>query len=304
MIIFYDYEFNRILAENRVIRWQFTKLYNGIGTFTVYLPNTSPAVKLVMENDYLVCQFGSEYAVVTGKELGSELVIYGRTLNWLLSKRIVLPKEALVCYTGEFVESNFDEAYTDCENVVFGTMQNGSQNSFCVSTPKPLSTVVFDALSIDKLGNELVFDKENRRWIFNLLKGEDKNLLVSEINKNASSVNIIENISDTANLCYYEGDGEYIWSGERADGMHHFETYVLSDEKDDADTKLKEAKKESTVKLSTQGIWYKSDYNLGDTVRLQIVKGSYRTTKRLRITGVEMSQDSMGYKEKPVFEEI
>jgi hypothetical protein len=304
MIAFYDYEFNCILVENKVIRWQFTKLYNGIGTFVAYLPATSDAVRLVMENDYLVCRFGGEYGVVTGKEIGSELVIYGRTLNWLLSKRVTLPRESSVCYTGDFVQNIFEEAYSGSEGIVFGSMQKGTENSFCVSAPKPMSALVFDALSLDKLGNELVFDKENRRWVFNLLKGEDRSLLISEINKNASSVNITENISEIANLCYYKTKNGYQSSGERLDGLYHFETYVSSDDKEDADARLSESRKESSVKLNTQGIWYKRDYNLGDTVRMQIVKGNYRCAKRLRITGVEMSCDVTGYKEKPVFEEI
>ena len=54
MIVFYDYEFNRLLAETKVISWQLTKYYNGVGIFSAHLPLDSEAVSLVAENDYLV----------------------------------------------------------------------------------------------------------------------------------------------------------------------------------------------------------------------------------------------------------
>ena len=45
-MLFYDFEFNLLLAEPKVIGWQYTKYYNGIGTFRAQLPLSSPAVKL------------------------------------------------------------------------------------------------------------------------------------------------------------------------------------------------------------------------------------------------------------------
>jgi len=43
---------------------------------------------------------------------------------------------------------------------------------------------------------------------------------------------------------------------------------------------------------------------LGDTVRVQIIKNELKITRRLRIRGVEMENSYLGYREKPIFEEV
>ena len=304
MIIFYDYEFNRLLAETKVISWQLTKYFNGVGIFSAHLPLSSEATRLVAENDYLVCKVGDEFMLVTGKEIGNELVIYGRTINWLLTRRVLLPFSEVTKRTGEFVQGIFEDAYKDCESVVFGDFYAGDEQSISSDSPKPLANGIFDALSLCNLGNEMVFDTKNRRIVFNILKGEDKNLLISEANKNASSVKIIQNISEHANLCYYEGENGYLTAGDGGEGLYRFETYVTSDKEEDAISRLDKMKKENTLNLTAQGLEYNKDYRLGDTVRLQIIKGDYRTCKRVKIIGVEKSAGPAGYREMPIFENV
>lgn len=304
MIVFYDYEFNLLLVEPKVISWKLVKYFNETGTFTAHLPLSSRAVELVAENDYLVCEVGGEFAVVTGKEIAGELVLYGRTPNWLLSGRVVMPFAEKSCKTGELVRDMFDACYADCPDVVFGEMVEGETHTRRQDSPKKLSLAVFDALGADRLGNEFLYDKNNRRWVFNLLCGRDLPLMISEANKNAASVTVTENIAETANFCYYrDGDG-FVGKGERRDGLYHFETYVISDDEGDADEALKKAEKERKVTADTVGVIYRKDYLLGDTVRVQIIKGGYRTTERLRICGVEMNFSAAGYTEKPIFENI
>lgn len=301
MIIFYDYEFNLLLIEPRVISWSLEKHFNGIGTFTANLPLSSPATGLVMQKDHLVCRAGDEFAVITGKQIGEELCIYGRTPNWLLSKRVLLPYSEKIMNTGDFVKEKFENKFSDCESVFFGEEILGETHTFSQRLPKPLSTAVFDALSADGLGNELVYDKENKKWIFNILKGEDRLLMVSESNKNAAMLTMIENISDSANLCYFEADDGYTYVGGEKAGLYRFETYTTSDE-NEAKQALIDGKKESTARVNATGLKYKKDYELGDTVRVQIIKGGYKKAMRKKITGVEMSFSMNGYTEKPIFE--
>jgi len=304
-VYFYDFEFNLLLYEASVLNWKFTKYYNGIGTFCAHLPISSKVIKVVSENDYLVCRFGNEYAIITGKEIADELIIYGRTLNWLLSKRVVLPYSDKSCNTGEFVQWVFGNTYNDCEVMTLGEIRDGETRSYASDVPKPLSVTVFDALKADNLGNELLYDKEGKVFILNILSGTDKNLIISEANKNASGTRITENVSETSNLCYYETENGYEFVGGDKSGIYRYETYVLSEKKSDAEERLAGTIKESTVTVNTTGIVYKKDYNLGDIVSVQLIKGDLRTTKRLRIAGVELSNSSKnGYVEKPLFEEI
>lgn len=303
-MLFYDFEFNLLLIEPKVISWRFTKYFNEIGTFEAHLPVSSKATKLVLENDFLVLEIFGEFAIITGKQVADELIIYGRTCNWLFSKRVVLPFRSTGKLTGDFAKSLFENAYSSCENVVFGTMNQGENHTFFSSTPRLLSDSVFEALKIDNLGNEFVFDKAQKKWVFNILKGEDRLLMISEANKNATHTEIIENISDYANLCYYESGSEFLFSGGDETGLYRFETYLLSGGVEDAKSELLKLKKESTTEVTSTGPVYKKDYFLGDTVRVQIIKNDYKVTKRLRIKGVELVSKPGGYTEKPIFEEV
>lgn len=300
---FYDYEFNLLLAEPKVISWKFTKLFNGIGTFVARLPLSSAAVPLIAERNHIVCGFGGEFAIVTGTEIADELVIYGRSLNWLLSKRILLPQGEKSCNTTDFVKEAFEKCYSECNNAVFEGGVSGEMHSFLIESPKYLSDAVFDALSADGLGNDMIFDTQNRRWLFCILKGSDKNLMVSEANKNASSTRIITNMADYANLCYYEGEGGYLSMGSGESGIYRFEAFVNSENAEDAQSELLKREKEKSTHIDTTKLVYKRDYLLGDRVRVQLIKGAYRVTDRLKITGVEMNMNTGGYCEKPIFEE-
>lgn len=303
-MLFYDYEFNLLFIEPKIISWRLTKYFNEIGTFEAHLPLSSGATRLVLENEFLVVGICGEYAIVTGKQVAEELIIYGRTCNWLLSKRVLLPFESTQTTTGDFIKDKFESVYSACENVVFGNMESGDEHTFSSESPKLLSESVFDALSADKLGCEFVFDKVRKLWVFNLLKGEDKLLMISEANKNASYSDITENISEYANICYYKGEDGYLTLGEEKTGLYRFETFISSDSEDDARQRLKKHKKEAKTEVMATGPRYKTDYLLGDTVRVQIIKNDYKVTKRLRIKGVELLSKPDGYLEKPIFEEV
>jgi len=67
---------------------------------------------------------------------------------------------------------------------------------------------------------------------------------------------------------------------------------------------VQEGKKQWRTQLDAIGILYKKHYLLGDTVRVQIIKNELKITRRLRIRGVEMENSYLGYREKPIFEEV
>lgn len=301
---FYDFEFNLLLDTGNVVSWRYTKYFNTMGTFQAKFHLSSPVTKLVMEHDYLVCTFSGEAVIITGKEIGEDLTLYGRSCEWLLKKRVVLPFKEVEKNTGDHVRYLFENAYSDCSDVVFGKFFTGEKNKFSQTSFKVLSSVITQALTYEKLGYELVFDAVKRKWVFNILKGRDLELIVSEGCKNATKLAITDNISEFANYCYYGKNENAIGKGSEEKGLYRFETYVNSEEESECDKKLEECKKQWTTDLDAVGVLYKKHYLLGDTIRVQIIKNDLKITRRLRVKGVEMENSYLGYREKPIFEEV
>lgn len=301
---FYDFEFNLLLDTGDVISWRYTKYFNAMGTFRAEFQLSSPVTKLVMEHDYLVCTFSGEAVIITGKEIGNELTLYGRSCDWLLKKRVVLPFAEVERNTGEHIKYLFENAYSDCDDMIMGSCLQGETKIFAQRYYKELSSAVEQALNAENFGWELVFDTIKGKWIFNILKGQDLELIVSEGCKNAAGLSVTGNISEFANYCYYGTNGAVNGKGSEEEGLYRFETYVNSEDEDECDKKLDECRKQWTTELDTVGILYKKHYLLGDTLRVQIIKNELKITRRLRVRGVEMESSYSGYKEKPIFEEV
>jgi len=297
---FYDFEFNRLLDVSEVISWRYTKYFGAMGTFQAKFHLSSPVTKLVMERDYLVCTFSGETVIITGKEIGNDLTIYGRSCDWLLKKRVVMPFNEVEKSTGDHIKELFEKAYLDCSDVTIGEVIQGGTKRFSQDGFKDLYSVVAKELGEENFGWEFVFDTLKCRWIFNVLNGRELNLIISEDCKNASKLSITDNISEFANYCYYNGGSK----GSSESGLYRFETYVNSKEEAECDKKLEEGKKQWRTQLDAIGILYKKNYLLGDTVRVQIIKNELKITRRLRIRGVEMENSYLGYREKPIFEEV
>ena len=94
----FDWEFHFLCNLNRYnsLNWQL--FYNEIGNFEGHFPKDSKIVDLVMSNRYLLIVQGNKQAIVTGYFAGDDFAVYGRTVNWLLSRRVapVLATETAV----------------------------------------------------------------------------------------------------------------------------------------------------------------------------------------------------------------
>ena len=65
---------------------------------------------------------------------------------------------------------------------------------------------------------------------------------------------------------------------------------------------LNKLTEKNKISVTADEVSWKKDYQLGDVVRLQIIKGEYRTTEKKRITGVEITTNHSEYSEQPIFE--
>lgn len=307
MLFVYDFEFNLLLAEQDIIKSRWVIYYNDVGTFEAHLPLKSDLLKIVSSNQYLVvCQDGFS-AIVVGYQISSELVLYGRTCNWLLTKRITPKFEKTTVFPGDAAASFVQTAFSDVKKVVVGNVVQGTEAYF---EKKECQTfeAVRDCLKMSELGHRVVFDQKAKKWRFEVFSGSKNDLILSEAHKNAHGTKISRDILDLATCGIYDkktSDGYVSTSIEKdADktGIYRWEAKLSGDTEGDAAISLNGFCPQEKMSVETEDVFLGKDYNLGDTVRIQIIKGTYRKTQKRRIRGVEISIDGGVYKEQPIFD--
>lgn len=301
MLRVYNFEFELIYIEPRVESTSWAVYYNQTGTFEAHLPLSSELIKIVKNNKYLIMCEDDRAAVLTGYEIDSELVLYGRTPNWLLEKRIAPKTESETNRAGIISNNIVSAAFSDVDN--FEVLQPPQTPDVTIerSTYKTVYDAVCECLSICSLGHKLEFDTKNQKWIFSIIKGEEIPLLISESNKNAYDTAIKCDILDLADCGYYGEDG-YL-QGENS-GIYRWETVLPDETQAEAAISLKNKKENSEYSLKLRNLRYGKDYNLGDILRIQITKGNFRATEKKRISGVRIVKRDGFSEEIPIFCEI
>lgn len=301
MLLIYNFDFELIFLETKVKSTSWTVYYNQIGTFEAHLPISSHLTKIVADNKYLIVREDDKKAVLTGYEIDNELILYGRTPNWLLEKRVAPKTESVTDKAGIIVNNIVTQAFSDVSNFEVLAPPQSTDITIERSIYKTIYNAVSEYLSTCNLGHSLDFDIKNRKWIFSITKGIEIPLLISESNKNAYDTAIRYDILDLADCGYYGEDG-YL-SGENS-GIYRWEAVLPEQTETEAELSLKEKKENSEYSLKLRNFKFGKDYNLGDILRIQITKGSLRTTEKKRISGVQIVKKGGFSEEIPIFCEI
>lgn len=308
MILFvYDFEFNLLLAEPGIIRSRWEIYYNDIGTFEAHLPIASELTKIISENPYLVVKQQGMSAIIVGKELGDELVIYGRTCNWLLSKRITPAYPQNTVFAGDTAVEMVTKAFSDVKNFSVGNVITGDSIEF-ESEEETTFDAVQDCLERSHLGHELCFDVSGKKWEFNILCGKDNELILSEAHRNAYDTKVTWDIIDLATCGVYKqktDDGflsATITGDFEKSGIYRWEAKLDGCSEPEAVNSLDKLCEKTRISMSTHDVLWGRDYALGDVVSLQIIKGAYKKTEKRRVIGVEICVDRGVVTQQPVFE--
>ena len=308
-LLFYDFDFNTVFVETRIITSRWTVCYNDVGNFEAHLPLSSDALDVILENRYLVAVQNGLSAIVVGYELGDELIIYGRTCNWLLSKRLAPIFSQVSGPLGELCANFALSAFSDVENFSLGTVQNGDEAQI-KGQETDAETLIKKSLANQNMGHSISFDIKNKSWVFEVTKGKDSDIIFSEANKNAYNLRLSSDILDFANCGYYTqntANGKeriYIKSDDKKEGIYRWEKQLSSDNAEDAEIELSNAKIDNEVTLNVKNALFRKDYNLGDVVRVQIIKGKHKNTVKKRIVGVEIKYSQNVSYEMPIFDDI
>lgn len=300
MLLFYNFDFEPICAEPKVKSVSWTLYYNGVGSFEAHFPLSSELTVITAENRYIVVRDGEKSAIITGREVRDELVLYGRTPNWLLEKRIAPKTESITAEAGVICNNLVSDAFSDVTGFEVTEPPHSEEITVARTDFLTVSDAVITYLSEAELGHKLDFDTRNAVWVFSVIKGQEVPLLISESNKNAYDTTVCEDILDLADSGYYGEDG-YI-EGENS-GIYRWETALSGESEEEAASELKTKCVNSEVLLKLKGLKFGEDYGLGDILKIQINKGKWRITKRKTISGVRIYMKDGMAEEVPILTE-
>ncbi|MBR2847512.1 MAG: hypothetical protein IKB89_05525 [Clostridia bacterium] len=326
----YDFDFNLLCIENRTISSNWHLKNNGIGSFEMHFTPDSEICEVIQEsfditkNKLIVVVQGNKQGILTGFRIKDELAVYGKTCNFLLSKRMVPNFSTKNLDIKKDVESIsrycVENAFADVENFVLGDIVGFDEiytgdKHFWRNVYNPASEVVHDLMDIGGGGHFVLFDIKNKRWVFNTTKNEVNPMMISVQMKNAYDIENTKMVGDYCSCGWYEQQ-QTMEDGVRPDSVW---TYIEKDEKtgiyrwegklaglyeSEATKELKSKKTTDDTELALRKIFFEKDFRLGDIIKLQYKFGKYERTISKIIDGVYLTFEHNNISEKPVFKEV
>lgn len=338
----YDFDFNLLGETQRPLSREWELVYNGVGSFEASFDVYSDFAAVFAQNRYLLIEDGEYQAVCVGSRIKDRLYVYGRTPEWLLSKRVVLPfksreifgetytdPETIILYLldsayktphpiGEdgAVDVNATDESAVCENLIIPEPVGCEKltRHFWRNSANPLSDVIADLCDLIGCGYSLRFNVKEKLWRFSLEFGRERELIVSKSLKNAYDMSLTESLLEAADGGYYElyssEDTEensygYIGGENTGTGLLRWDRVLgAASGLSEARSMLVKYGVSQKVECEMLGAAAGVDYELGDTLRVQIEMGSFRTTVSKRVGGISIINSPSSSSVKPVFIDV
>lgn len=303
-IYFYDFEFNLLCIEKNCISSMWSIKFDDVGTFEAVFPIDSDAVRTVLENDYVIAVQGVNQAIVTGKIISKKGTIYGRTLNWILGKRLATA-QSFNSDGAEAVKKILDDAFYDVEN--FEMEDAESIGTVVVQVKNNIS--VLDAVKkcLDTLGvgHSVYADISNKKWVFKILTKNDTSIVMSEDIKNVYNVEYADDMQQMFT------DGVYVDSSNVSQsitsdktGIYRWVCYIDKETVYEAKEELAKKKRTVESRAMTRDFDYPTHFKLGDKVKIRKSCAGFEKLTDVYICGVNIWYDASVYGSEPVFKEI
>lgn len=308
-VIFYDYEFNLLGRSMNFIDIYHKELYNGIGTFEAGLALDDAMAEALAERDYTVAVWGDMQAVVTSVQASDDeglLRVYGRTPNWLLSKRSCPNFGHRTGNPFELAHALVEEVWGDSITVGTGRDIAAEETTFWRNVYNPLNEVVEDCLERACGGHRVVYDRAKKEWRFETYAGERKACLFSKDRQNIYNISMRHSVLDYFNGGFYSKDDENeIWVEIPSDkeGIYRWTTRLNASGESSARSDLEKRSIEneldfSIIETPAEG------YGLGDIVKVERRYGSSRRTVEMRVTAIERWAERGDIGERPLLESV
>jgi len=341
----YDFDFKLLCIMSDVISSSWHMKYNGIGTYEGHFRLNDRISDIILNTPYIIITEGTKQAICTGKIADRELLVCGRTVNWLLEKRVMPPFKTRDIFGGEYTDTKTiidyilnttyinppltDENGKFTENTVDSRKKTDNFVIVPYSHTLPLNRhfwrisantvhdIIYDLTTMMNTGYRLNFNIKSKTWDFEILKGLEKNIIISQDNRNLYDTSYTEDISNYASGGWYqtstlledssseqEAAWKYISYNDNNTGMKYWETVLSGIDISEAESSLKSKKAEYIINGTISQLKYEKDYNLGDIVNVYIRLGSYTKKMRCLITGVNLWYNETSSGEEPIFKQL
>ena len=308
----YDTDFKLLYIENNIISSNWSVYFNSVGTFEIHTLADTQTAEIIVNNMDLssnklpVIVQGDLQGIVTGVRLSDDFAIYGRTCNWLLSRKIV-PKFIssdlpVACNPEEIARYIVSTAFSEQVDFTLGEKVGIDDiDTFWRNTYNPASDVVSDVLSQKNAGHNVFFDWINKKWVFNVLPPRHSNIILSEAAGNACNTEYTYSIDNYYSSCWYEQeqdfiDGEFpdpVWTRlvkEEKIGIFDLECVVGATVESEAVSLLQDKKVKSEIVAEVCG--QTDDFCPGDILRVQYVNGKIARTDTKQISGLNLGWEN------------
>lgn len=242
-LYFYDFNFNLLDIVPQTESINYSVYYNKVGNAEVHMPVRDKTLAFLESGTEMFAAGGTVQWIITGwKCNNTELILFGRTLNFLLTRRAVIPFATVNTTGKELAKSLVTDAYTvdrgeftlkDGQVIPIADSDGNTytlkkQDNFIIrdevteefeasryrrDTGQDLSGCVIDYLNYNTCGHEMIADVKSKQWIFRIYKGERRQLTLSEENRNCSEFEKTVEKQDYYNCGFYEKS-----SGEDEEG--------------------------------------------------------------------------------------
>ena len=197
---FYSSEFYRLGEFPRPLSVNIQEVYCGYGTAEVHFPlNETEVFNLLEGNEQVMLCADGHWAVVTGWQVSEDIAVYGRTLQWLLTKRVapaysyddITPEEAAI----NIVQSAEDFVTTaECSYL-------GEKGTFESENPCTLYDGVCKALKPAGLGFLVEPDLAEKRLVFRVYEGKERECILSASMRSACGMEYTVEKQDAVSNC-------------------------------------------------------------------------------------------------------
>ena len=204
-VLFYGFDFNLLADFPRVISVNFTRNYCGYGTSELHFSLTeTEIITLLEENPYMFFTMGENSAIVTGWKIGEDIAVFGRTPEWLLTKRGVQAFSQTGATAEEIARHAVSMAAGDF--VVLDNLAGvGTSQSYSIDKVKILYDVVCEVLDSQNLGFRLMPDIEKKQFLFSVYSGNESLCIISPSNRTAYDMTYtVEKQDMVTNSGWYE----------------------------------------------------------------------------------------------------
>ncbi len=330
----YDFEFNLLCIMTDVISSEWHLLYNGVGTYEGHFRLADEISDIILSNRYIVITQGDLQAICTGRIVDDELTVCGRTVNWILTKRVRPP----------FKTSTIFNDYTDPETILLYCLKKGFTEPPKIGTDgletnsidenrAVLNFIIPEAVGADKMtshfwrisansvedicvdlcnklnrGHRVVFDIVNKCWRYEFIYPQLNEVLISKESKTAYNFELSDDLQNVANGGWYpqydsEADEQTSWHYiKNADksGIYDWDCVLSCSGESEAFDELLKKSDVNTVQSRLRNLKYGVDYKLGDIMPVYYKYGQITSTQYYMVSGVDIRLASADNYEEPI----